>query len=147
MIIDTLHFTPVSALIGGLLIGTAAALFMLINGRIAGISGIVGGLLRPVSGDILWRVAFVAGILLSPAIYGIFATLPEIRLDSSYPMLIVAGLLVGLGTRYGAGCTSGHGICGVSRLSPRSIMATLLFMLTGMVTVFVMRHVFGGALV
>ncbi|MCK9991264.1 MAG: YeeE/YedE family protein [Rugosibacter sp.] len=145
MTIDTLHFTPWAALIGGMLIGTAAALLMLINGRIAGVSGIVGGLLRPVPGSTLWRFAFVFGLLVSPMVFGLFAPLPPIQLDSGYPLLIVAGLLVGMGARYGAGCTSGHGICGISRLSPRSILATLLFMLTGMATVFVVRHVLGGA--
>ncbi|AJP47942.1 YeeE/YedE [Rugosibacter aromaticivorans] len=143
MTIDTVHFTPIAALFGGLLIGAAAALFMLINGRIAGVSGIMGGLLRPVAGNTLWRFAFVFGLLLAPVLYGAFATLPEIQLDSGYPMLIVAGLLVGIGTRYGAGCTSGHGICGISRLSPRSIVATLLFMVAGMATVFALRHLLG----
>jgi uncharacterized membrane protein YedE/YeeE len=145
MTIDTLHFTPWAALIGGVLIGSASALLMLINGRIAGVSGILGGLLRPVRGSILWRIAFVLGLLISPAVFSLFAPLPSVQLDSSYPVLIVAGLLVGMGARYGSGCTSGHGICGISRLSPRSILATLLFMLAGMATVFVMRHVLGGA--
>lgn len=144
MIIDTVHFTPIAALLGGLLIGAAAALFMLINGRIAGVSGIMGGLLRPVAGDTLWRFAFILGLLLAPVLYGAFATLPEIQLNSGYPLLIVAGLLVGIGTRYGAGCTSGHGICGISRLSPRSIVATLLFIAAGMATVFVLRHLLGA---
>ncbi|MDO8315457.1 MAG: YeeE/YedE thiosulfate transporter family protein [Rugosibacter sp.] len=143
MTIDTMHFTPIAALIGGLLIGTAATLFMLINGRIAGISGIIGGILRPAAGDVLWRFAFVFGLMLAPVLYGTFATLPEIQVDSGYPLLIVAGLLVGIGTRYGAGCTSGHGICGISRLSPRSIVATLLFVSSGMATVFVLRHLLG----
>jgi len=144
MTIDTVNFTPIAALLGGLLIGAAAALFMLINGRIAGVSGIIGGLLRPVAGNVLWRFAFVFGLLLAPGLYRAFATLPEIQVDSSYPLLIVAGLLVGIGTRYGAGCTSGHGICGISRLSPRSIVATFLFVITGMVTVFVVRHLMGA---
>ena len=144
MTIDTMHFTPIAALIGGLLIGTAATLFMLINGRIAGISGIIGGILRPAAGDVLWRFAFVFGLMLAPVLYGTFATLPEIQVDSGYPLLIVAGLLVGIGTRYGAGCTSGHGICGISRLSPRSVVATLLFVSSGMATVFVLRHLLGA---
>ena len=144
MIIDTSHFTPLSALIGGLIIGAAAVLFMLVNGRIAGISGIVGGLLTPVKHDVLWRIAFVAGLIMAPVMYAFFAPLPEVRIDADYPLLILAGLLVGIGTRYGSGCTSGHGICGISRLSPRSIVATILFMASGFMTVFVMRHVFGS---
>lgn len=144
MTIDTVHFTPLAALLGGFLIGAAAALFMLINGRIAGVSGIIGGILRPVAGNVLWRWAFVCGLILAPVLYGAFATLPEIQLDSGYPLLIVAGLLVGIGTRYGAGCTSGHGICGISRLSPRSIVATLLFVVSGMATVFAVRHLLGA---
>ena len=144
MTIDTVHFTPIAALLGGLLIGAAAALFMLVNGRIAGVSGIIGGILRPVAGNVLWRFAFVFGLILAPVLYGTFATLPEIQVDSGYPLLIVAGLLVGIGTRYGAGCTSGHGICGISRLSPRSVVATLLFVSSGMATVFVLRHLLGA---
>ena len=143
MTIDTMHFTPITALLGGLLIGTAAALFMLINGRIAGISGIIGGILRPVAGNLLWRWAFVLGLILAPNLYAVFVPLPDIQLDSGYPLLITAGFLVGIGTRYGAGCTSGHGICGISRLSPRSVIATLLFVAAGMATVFVTRHLLG----
>lgn len=144
MIIDTPHFTPFSALIGGLIIGASAVLFMLVNGRIAGISGIVGGLLNPVKHDVLWRVAFVAGMIMAPLIYRLFAPLPSIQIDASYPLLVLAGLLVGIGTRYGSGCTSGHGICGISRLSLRSIVATAAFMASGIMTVFMMRHVFGS---
>lgn len=144
MIIDTAHFTPLSALIGGLIIGAAAILFMLINGRIAGISGIVGGLLTPVKHDVLWRIAFVAGLIMAPFAYGFFAPLPEVQIDADYPLLILAGLLVGIGTRYGSGCTSGHGICGISRLSPRSIVATISFMASAIMTVFIIRHVFGS---
>lgn len=144
MIIDTAHFTPLSALIGGLIIGAAAILFMLINGRIAGISGIVGGLLTPIKHDVLWRIAFVAGLIMAPFAYGFFAPLPEVQIDADYPLLILAGLLVGIGTRYGSGCTSGHGICGISRLSPRSIVATISFMASAIMTVFIIRHVFGS---
>jgi len=143
MLIDWASFTPISALCGGILIGLAAALFVLFNGRIAGISGIVGGLLEPKRGEVAWRVSFLAGLLLAPAVYSVFALLPEIRIDATYPMLIGAGLLVGIGTRYGAGCTSGHGVCGLSRLSPRSLVATLTFMAAGFATVFVIRHVIG----
>ncbi|SFR45645.1 hypothetical protein SAMN05216203_0471 [Marinobacter daqiaonensis] len=137
-------FTPWSALIGGLVIGLAAALFVLLNGRIAGISGILGGLLTPVRSDIGWRVAFLAGMILAPAIWVAFAPMPAIEVNASYPVIIVAGLLVGVGTRYGSGCTSGHGVCGLSRFSLRSLLATLTFMVAGFVTVFLIRHAFGG---
>ena len=126
-----------------LLIGGAAALLLLLNGRVAGISGIVGGLLRPVGGDIGWRVAFVIGLVASPLAYGVLAVVPRPQIDASYAALVAAGLLVGVGTRYGAGCTSGHGVCGLSRLSPRSLVATLAFMGAGFATVFVIRHLFG----
>jgi uncharacterized membrane protein YedE/YeeE len=133
-------FTPVSALIGGAIIGAAVALFVVLNGRIAGISGILGGLARPQAGDVSWRIAFVAGLVAAPLAWGFLAALPEIRIDSSFPALVAAGLLVGVGTRYGGGCTSGHGVCGVSRASPRSIAATVAFMAAGFATVFVARH-------
>ena len=135
-------FTPWSALIGGMLIGLAAAMFALLNGRIAGISGVLGGLLKPTRGDVGWRVAFIGGLVVAPLVYGLFAALPAVQIDASYLALVVAGLLVGVGTRYGAGCTSGHGVCGLSRLSPRSLVATLTFMGAGFVTVFVLRHLF-----
>ncbi|GJJ01568.1 membrane protein [Duganella rhizosphaerae] len=141
MVIDSLNFTPWSALLGGVLIGVAAALLILLNGRIAGISGIIGGLLRPVQGDILWRVTFVAGLILAPLTYGLFYAWPHAQIDADYGILIVAGLLVGVGTRYGSGCTSGHGVCGISRLSPRSIAATAIFMAAGFVSVYLIRHI------
>lgn len=134
-------FTPWSALGGGLLIGLAAALFVVLNGRVAGISGIVGGVLRPQRGDIAWRLAFVGGLVLAPVLWALFQPLAAPQIDADLPLLIVAGLLVGLGTRYGAGCTSGHGVCGLSRLSPRSVVATLLFMGAGFATVGWLRHV------
>jgi hypothetical protein len=140
MAIDWTHFTPWPALAGGVLIGLAAAAFVLLNGRIAGISGILGGLLRPARGDVAWRVAFLAGLAGAPLAYGLFAALPDARIDAGVPALVAAGLLVGLGTRYGAGCTSGHGVCGLSRLSPRSLVATLSFMAAGFVTVTAIRH-------
>ncbi len=140
MTIDWNHFTPLSSLVGGVLIGVAATLLALFNGRIAGISGIVGGLLRPHRGDVKWRAAFVSGLILAPLLYRVLAPLPEIRIEAGTGLIILAGLLVGVGTRYGAGCTSGHGICGLSRRSPRSIVATLSFMAAGFATVFVMRH-------
>lgn len=143
MTIDWIHFTPWHSLAGGLLIGLAAAAFILLNGRIAGISGILGGLLRPVRGDIAWRLAFLAGLVGAPFAYALAAPLPEAHIAAGDGALVVAGLLVGIGTRYGAGCTSGHGVCGLSRLSPRSLVATLTFMLAGFATVFVLRHLVG----
>lgn len=136
-------FTPWTALSGGLLIGLAAALLVLLNGRIAGISGILGGLLKPVRGDVGWRVAFIAGLAGAPLVYVVFAALPALQVDAGYGTLAAAGLLVGVGTRYGAGCTSGHGVCGLSRLSPRSLVATAAFMATGFAVVFLVRHVLG----
>jgi len=136
-------FTPWTALAGGILVGLAAATFLLLNGRIAGISGILSGLLTPAHGDIGWRIAFLAGMILAPVIWILAAEAPVIEINASYPQLIIAGLLVGLGTRYGSGCTSGHGVCGISRLSPRSIVATLGFMASGFVTVYIIRHVAG----
>ncbi len=160
MTIDFNAFTPATALAGGALIGLAAALFVLFNGRIAGISGVLGGLLRPKAGDVGWRLAFVMGLMAAPVLYQLLVLLPASRwlTESAYPrlvsltlhqidagtlILIVAGLLVGVGTRYGAGCTSGHGVCGLSRFSARSLVATLTFMAAGFVTVYVMRHVVG----
>lgn len=133
-------FTPWSALVGGMLIGLATALFVLLNGRIAGISGVLGGLLKPLAGDVLWRVAFVAGLIVAPLVYTLVSVVPAVQIDAEYGALIAAGLLVGVGTRYGAGCTSGHGVCGLSRLSLRSLVATATFMGAGFVTVFAMRH-------
>jgi uncharacterized membrane protein YedE/YeeE len=143
MSIDWNAFTPWSALAGGALIGLAVGLFALLNGRIAGISGILGGLVRPSRGDVGWRVAFVAGMIGAPLVYRLIAALPPSRIDAGYGALLVAGFLVGIGTRYGAGCTSGHGVCGISRLSLRSLVATLLFMGAGVATVFVLRHLLG----
>ena len=141
MSIDWNSFTPWSSLFGGMLIGLAAAMFVLLNGRVAGISGVLGGLLTPVRGDVLWRVAFVGGIMITPLAYSVFQALPAVQIDADYAALIAAGLLVGVGTRYGAGCTSGHGVCGLSRLSLRSLAATATFMSAGFATVFVLRHV------
>lgn len=143
MSMDMLNFTPGTSAAGGALIGLAAAIFILANGRIAGISGILGGLIRPMAGDISWRITFVLGLVMAPVLYGLFAELPAIRIDSGFPALVIAGLLVGIGTRYGSGCTSGHGICGISRLSPRSLVATASFMAAGFATVFVLRHLLG----
>ena len=143
MNIDWAHFTPWSSLSGGIILGVASALFILINGRVLGISGILGGLLPPKAGDTFWRLAFLAGMFSSPWIFNLLApaeliTTPQI--DADLVMLIIAGLLVGIGTRYGSGCTSGHGVCGLSRMSPRSLVATLSFMAAGFLTVYVVRH-------
>jgi uncharacterized protein len=138
--IDWIHFTPWRSLAGGLLLGVATAMFLVLNGRVLGISGIVGGVLNAAPGDRSWRAFFVAGLLASPWVLGLFHPLPTPRFDTGWGVLVAAGLLVGFGTRMGAGCTSGHGICGIARFSPRSIMATLCFMATGFATVFVVRH-------
>lgn len=141
------YYAPLA---GGMLIGLAAALLLLLNGRIAGISGILGGLLSrslappgaAAAGDSAWRIAFLAGLAAAPLLYALVAIPPAAQVDAGAGTLLAAGLLVGVGTRYGAGCTSGHGICGLSRLSPRSLVATLAFMATGVLTVFLLRHVF-----
>lgn len=140
--IDWMGFSPVSALLGGVLIGAAIVVLMVTQGRIAGISGIVNGLLHRASGDVKWRAAFVVGVLIAPLVYRQFVPMPLVELSADWPTLILAGLLVGFGTRMGSGCTSGHGVCGLSRLSPRSMLATASFMAAGFVTVFVVRHLF-----
>ena len=138
-------FTPVSALVGGAMIGTSAALFLLLNGRIAGISGILGGLLASPSRETGWRAAFVAGLVVAPLAYaGLGGSLPPVTVGASIPLLILAGLLVGFGARLGAGCTSGHGVCGIGRGSPRSLAATGTFMAVAILTVLVMRHLVGA---
>lgn len=138
------EFTPWSALAGGMLVGLAAAMFVLLNGRIAGISGVIGGLFKPVKGEMAWRAAFVLGLVGAPWLYALFVVaLPQPRIDASFGALMIAGLLVGVGTRYGSGCTSGHGVCGLARLSPRSLVATVTFMAAAFGTVFVIRHVLG----
>lgn len=142
MTLDWAAFTPLQALTGGLLIGLAASLLVLLGGRIAGISGILGGLLRRVPGERAWRAAFLGGLLVSPWVYGALLGPMATRIDAGWPTLIAAGLLVGIGTRYGAGCTSGHGVCGLSRLSWRSAVATATFMAAGFATVFAVRHLF-----
>ncbi|CAN1504212.1 COG2391 Predicted transporter component [Burkholderiaceae bacterium] len=144
MNIDWNHFTPWASLIGGLLLGVASAVFILINGRILGISGILGGLLPPKVGDIGWRVAFLLGMLAAPTVFMALAPAglaSEPRIDAGFWTVIAAGLLVGIGTRYASGCTSGHGVCGLSRLSPRSLVATLSFMGAGFFIVYIVRHV------
>lgn len=139
--IDWTHFTPLAATVGGALIGLSAALFILFSGRIAGISGILGGLLAWPRGDMAWRIAFLFGLIAAPLVFGLFAPLPTVQIDAGTTTLIIAGLLVGIGTRYGSGCTSGHGVCGLSRRSPRSLAATAAFMFAGFVTVFIIRHI------
>ncbi|MGE8687095.1 MAG: YeeE/YedE family protein [Achromobacter sp.] len=143
MNLDWSAFTPASSALGGLLIGAAAVLMMAGAGRIAGISGIVGGLWPPQGGS-SWRLAFLLGLFASPWLYRIGATLPAVAVEAGTARLVVAGLLVGIGTRYASGCTSGHGVCGVSRGSPRSLAATALFMAAGFGVVYVMRHLAGG---
>lgn len=142
MTLDWINFTPWTALVGGILLGIASAAFILLNGRVLGISGILGGLLAPRRGDIGWRMSFLAGLLLAPAVLALLAPglIRAPRIDAGTVTLIAAGLLVGIGTRYGSGCTSGHGVCGLSRLSPRSLAATLAFMAAGFATVFIIRH-------
>lgn len=138
------HFSSWTSLAGGLLIGLAVAILIIFNGRIAGISGIVGGLFKPTKNEMAWRWAFILGLIIAPIVYGLLTAMPEVEVSASYWQLIFAGLLVGIGTRYASGCTSGHGICGIARLSRRSIIATLLFMASGMAVVYVMRHVIGA---
>jgi len=141
--IDWNAFAPWPALAGGLLIGIAVAMFVLLNGRIAGVSGVLGGLLNPARGDVAWRMSFVLGLLIAPAVHAFFSAPYPLRIDAGDGALVLAGLLVGVGTRYGMGCTSGHGVCGLSRLSLRSLVATLVFMGAGFMTVFVLRHLLG----
>lgn len=140
MTIDWVNFTPWSAAIGGILIGLAAAILLILNGRIAGISGILAGVLKPVKGDTAWKLAFIVGILVAPLLFTAFVYAPEVTITTRTPLLIVAGLLVGFGTRLGGGCTSGHGICGMARFSRRSIIAVVIFMLVAFITVAVINH-------
>ncbi len=145
MTIDWIHFTPWLSLGGGILLGLASAAFILVNGRILGISGILGGLLVPRLGDIGWRIAFLLGMAASPFVTRLLLPVDYLeapRIEAGYLAIAVAGLLVGFGTRYGSGCTSGHGVCGLSRLSPRSLVSTLTFMGLGFLVVYVMRHAF-----
>ena len=144
MTIDWVNFTPWASLSGGIMLGVASAFFILVNGRVLGISGILGGLLPPKLGDAGWRIAFLLGMLAAPLVYRLLAPADFVqapRIDAGFATIVGAGLLVGLGTRYGSGCTSGHGVCGLSRLSPRSLVATLAFMGAGFAMVFVVRHV------
>ena len=145
MHIDWFSFTPIPSLLGGMLLGLAAALYVLLHGRILGISGIVSGLLHPKITDTAWRLSLVIGLISAPFLAALFfGIFPIIEIDSSWLAIVIAGLLVGFGAQYGSGCTSGHGICGLSRLSPRSLIATLAFMAAGFLMVFVTRHWIGG---
>ena len=147
MTINWMHFTPWASLTGGLILGVASAMFILLNGRILGISGILGGLMPPKVGDTFWRVAFLLGLFAAPTVFHAVMPLEWVtapRIEAGALSVIGAGLLVGIGTRYAGGCTSGHGVCGLSRLSPRSLVATLSFMGAGFLTVYVLRHVLQG---
>ena len=144
MQIDWLAFTPGPAFLGGILLGIAAALYVILHGRILGISGIVSGLLSPKEGDIQWRISLVLGLLSAPLLASFFFGLHTMTvIDADWITIIIAGVLVGFGANYGSGCTSGHGVCGLSRLSPRSLVATVSFMSAGFLIVFVIRHVLG----
>lgn len=144
MQIDWIAFTPGPALLGGMILGIAAALYVLLHGRILGISGIVSGLLRPRKGDWAWRLALLSGVLTAPLWSALLFDMHTVTIiDADWIAIIVAGLLVGFGAHYGSGCTSGHGICGLSSLSPRSLVATLSFMVAGFITVYVIRHLLG----
>lgn len=145
MTIDWLSFTPVPSFLGGMILGIAAALYVLLHGRILGISGIVFGLMHPKDGDRSWRIALILGLITAPLLAALFFEIrPIVEVDADWFAILLAGLLVGFGTQYGSGCTSGHGICGLSRLSPRSLVATLSFMTAGFLTVYVIRHLIGG---
>jgi len=144
MMIDLANFTPGPSLAGGLIIGAAAAMLVLLNGRIAGISGILGGLLVRPGKDMSWRLAFVAGLVGAPVLAGLLGKPASADIQADWGTLLVAGFLVGLGTRYASGCTSGHGVCGLARGSVRSLVAVAVFMAAGFLTVFVQRHLIGG---
>jgi len=145
MQIDWLSFTPIPSLLGGMILGLAAALYVFLHGRILGISGIVAGLLHPKMTDSAWRLSLVLGLISAPFLAALFfGMIPIVEIDSSWLAIVIAGLLVGFGAQYGSGCTSGHGICGLSRLSPRSLVATLAFMSSGFVMVFMIRHLIAG---
>lgn len=144
MQIDWLSFTPIPSLLGGMILGVAAALYVLLHGRILGISGIISGLLSPKEGDRAWRIALILGLLTAPLWAAlIFDVRPIVEVSSDWIAVVIAGLLVGFGVQYGSGCTSGHGICGLSRLSPRSLVATFAFMGAGFLVVYVLRHLIG----
>jgi len=144
LLIDLGNFTPGLSLAGGLIIGVAAAVLVLFNGRIAGISGILGGVLSLPRNDMTWRLAFLVGLIGAPLVASLFGMPAHADIEAGWGEVLVAGFLVGVGTRYASGCTSGHGVCGISRGSIRSLVATLTFMAAGFLTVFVTRHLIGG---
>ncbi len=145
MQIDWLSFTPVPSLVGGMILGIAVALYVLLHGRILGISGIISGLIHPKQGDRAWRIALTLGLITAPLLAAlVFEIRPIVEVDADWVAIVIAGLLVGFGKQYGSGCTSGHGICGLSRLSLRSLVATVAFMSSGFLMVFVLRHLVGG---
>jgi len=144
MQIDWSGFTPWSALAGGALLGVAAAVFALFNGRVAGVSGIIGELFGRARGEAGWRLAFIAGLVLAPLGWRLLSELPAVTVETGFGVIAVAGALVGVSTRYGSGCTSGHGVCGVSLCSLRSLAATVAFMASGFATVYIVRHVIGA---
>ena len=146
------NFTPIASLMGGMLIGLSVSVMLLFSGKIAGISGIVGGILSPAQNDTQWRLVFLGGLLVGGLMVGFFSAdlfaidnVFAIEIERSWPALILAGLLVGFGSHFGSGCTSGHGVCGISRLSPRSLVATMTFISTGALAVYIVNHWFGGA--
>ena len=144
MQIDWLAFSPGPAFLGGILLGVSAALYAILHGRILGISGIISGLLSPKEGDIHWRLSLVLGLLSAPFLGSLIFDLHTTSvIDADWIAIVIAGLLVGFGASYGSGCTSGHGVCGLSRLSPRSLVATISFMSAGFLMVFVIRHMLG----
>ena len=144
MQIDWFSFTPIPSLLGGMIRGVAAALYVLLHGRILGISGIVSGLLHPKLTDTAWRLSLVLGLVSAPFMAALFfGIFPVVEIESDWIAIVIAGILVGFGAHYGSGCTSGHGICGLSRLSPRSLVATCAFMFAGFVTIFILRHLIG----
>ena len=144
MQIDWFSFTPIPSLLGGMILGVAAALYVLLHGRILGISGIVSGLLHPKLTDTAWRLSLVLGLVSAPFMAALFfGIFPVVEIESDWIAIVIAGILVGFGAHYGSGCTSGHGICGLSRLSPRSLVATCAFMFAGFVTIFILRHLIG----
>lgn len=143
MNMDWINSTMWMPLAGGLIIGLAATILLYFNGRIAGVSGILGGLLKPTKSDIGWRVAFISGLMISSSVYMIASPLPVATIDADITTLIIAGLMVGFGTRYGSGCTSGHGVCGLSRGSLRSFVATISFIGAGVLTVYFVKHFIG----
>lgn len=143
MLFDWQNMTIISSLTGGILIGAAAVVLIIFNGKVAGVSGVLGGLITAPAKDRSWRIAFILGLVLAPALWQLVIALPNIQVSTNTPLIIIAGLIVGIGTRLGSGCTSGHGVCGISRFSKRSLVATVTFMALGFITTFVARQLLG----